>query len=331
VSTLSRFLERCGFHLPFLHDWLDERDNLRRKTRALTDDLEIVHRELAVLSGQWMPPGHFYSPIPSIPEIEMKRDSIFHIEKEIPGIDLKETRQLELLDHFLSWYEELPFPDIKTPGHRYWYENPNYSYSDAIVLYSMMRYLRPKRIVEVGSGYSSCAMLDVDELFLGKSIEFTFIEPYPERLLLNVITDSDRSRLKILDKNVQDVELGVFRKLGPGDILFIDSSHVSKTGSDVNYLLFTVFPVLKPGVFIHVHDIFHPFEYPPEWVFEGRAWNEAYLLRAFLTHNKAYEIQFFTSYVFRYFLDRIESQLPLMLKCPGGGIWLTKNGNLNAA
>jgi len=136
-----------------------------------------------------MPPGHFYSPIPSIPESKAGTIRYFRIQKEIPGINLNEKCQLELLDHFRAWYPELMFPITKTPGHRYWYDNPNYSYADAIVLYSMMRHLRPKRIIEVGSGHSSCAMLDVDEQFFGKTIEFMFIEPYPERLLLDVITE----------------------------------------------------------------------------------------------------------------------------------------------
>ena len=272
-----------------------------------------------------MPPGHFYSPIPSLPDLEASRESIFRSDRRsLPGINLNENSQLELLDVFRHWYKEQPFTAARTPDRRYYFENPNYSYADAIVLYSMMRHLRPRRIIEVGSGHSSCAMLDVDELFFGKSIEFTFIEPYPERLLLDVITETDRSRLRIFGKNVQEVELRVFQELEAGDILFIDSSHVSKTGSDVNYLMFNVLPSLKSGVYIHIHDIFHSFEYPLDWALEGRAWNEAYLLRAFLSHNDAFEIRFFTSYLMHYFQSRFESEFPLMVKNPGGSIWLSR-------
>ena len=272
-----------------------------------------------------MPPGHFYSPIPSIQDLEARRESIFCDTKEIQGVELNEQSQLDLLDRFRQWYPEQPFTSGKVPNRRYYFENPNYSYADGIVLYFMMRYCRPKRIIEVGSGHSSSAMLDVDELFFGKSIEFTFVEPYPERLLLDVITDTDRSQLRIIAKNVQDVELRVFQGLEPGDILFIDSSHVSKTGSDVNYLMFKVLPVLKSGVHIHIHDIFHSFEYPLDWALQGRAWNEGYLLRAFLSHNAAFKIEFFTSYLMHHFRSRFESEFPLMMQCPGGGIWLFKN------
>ena len=112
--------------------------------------------------------------------------------------------------------------------------------------------------------------------------------------------------------------------IGVRDILFIDSSHVTITGSDVNYLMFKILPLVNAGVHIHFHDIFYPFEYPPEFAFEGRAWNEAYLLRAFLSYNRAFEIRFFTTYLITYFRERFETEFPLFLHCTGGSIWLRK-------
>ncbi len=111
------------------------------------------------------------------------------------------------------------------------------------------------------------------------------------------------------------------------DILFIDSSHVSKTGSDVNHLLFKILPLLNDGVMIHFHDIFFPFEYPQWWAFEGRAWNEAYLLHAFLAHNRAYQIEFFNTYVIDRYRERIAAEFPLFLKNEGGSLWLRKVGD----
>ena len=306
MRSLKIFLEHVGFHLPVLHDWLAERDDLRTK-----------------YNGLWTKPGHFYSPIPSLTELENSRNAIFSDSKELAGIDLNLETQLDLLDRFQVWYDEQPFPAEKTPNRRYHFENPNFSYSDALVLYFMMRHLHPRRIIEVGSGFSSCAMLDVDELFL-KGTEFTFIEPYPEKLLLNLLSETERSRLRIFSRNVQEIDPAVFQELEPNDILFIDSSHVSKTGSDVNYLMFKVLPALQPGVHIHVHDIFQSFEYPAEWVFQGRAWNESYLLRAFLSFNDKFKIQFFTSYLMHHFHNRFETRFPLMLKCPGAGIWISR-------
>ena len=102
-----------------------------------------------------------------------------------------------------------------------------------------------------------------------------------------------------------------FSSLGENDILFIDSSHVSKTHSDVNYLFFEILPRLRAGVYVHVHDVFYPFEYPREWVYQGRGWNEAYLTRAFLQYNSAFTIQLFNSFLERFHVALLEREMPL--------------------
>jgi hypothetical protein len=112
--------------------------------------------------------------------------------------------------------------------------------------------------------------------------------------------------------------------LRSGDVLFVDSSHVAKIGSDVNSLFFDVLPNLAPGVVVHVHDIHYPFEYPKDWVFEGRAWNEAYLLRAFLTMNTDYEILLFNSYLSCFHIDEVAQLMPGWRINPGGSIWLRR-------
>ena len=155
-------------------------------------------------------------------------------------------------------------------------ENPAFATVTPSFFYCILRHTRPARVIEVGSGYSSCALLDTNELFFGNSIACTFIEPYPQ-LLTSLLKDGDDSRITVVAKNLQDVELSVFSELSAGDVLFVDSSHVSKTNSDVNYVFFEILPRLSSGVYIHFHDIFYPFEYPKEWVYQGRAWNEAYL------------------------------------------------------
>ena len=102
----------------------------------------------------------------------------------------------------------------------------------------------------------------------------TFIDPYPERLL-GLLRPEDHDRAEIRVEPVQAVDLAVFDVLGPGDVLFIDSTHVARTGGDVVHDVFTILPRLASGVRVHFHDMFYPFEYPAAWVFEGRAWNEA--------------------------------------------------------
>jgi len=88
------------------------------------------------------------------------------VPRELPGIDLNEAGQLRLFDELRKFYDQQPFPETENRGARYWFQNPAYSYSDAILLYCLMCYLCPRKIIEVGSGYSSCAMLDTNELFL---------------------------------------------------------------------------------------------------------------------------------------------------------------------
>jgi predicted O-methyltransferase YrrM len=255
--------------------------------------------------------------------LKVNENEVFDIPPAVRGIDLNETEQNDLLKKFGALYPEQPFTAEKTSGRRYFFENPNYSYADAIILYCMIRHLRPRRIVEIGSGYSSCAMLDVSELFFDNAIQCTFIDPYPQ-LLRKMIRDSDFARTRIIGQKVQDVDVGIFRELEASDILFIDSSHVVKTGSEVNYILFKILPLLAKGVYIHFHDIFYPFEYPQGWVFEGRAWNEAYLLRAFLQYNRAFKIRFFMTYLLQNHRSTFESHLPLCLRNTGANLWLEK-------
>jgi hypothetical protein len=130
-----------------------------------------------------------------------------------------------------------------------------------------------------------------------------------------------------LKKRLQDIDLDIFNKLSDGDILLIDSTHVSKIFSDVNLLLFEILPSLSKGVYIHFHDIFFPFEYPKSWMIEGRAWNEAYILRAFLQYNNCFSIEFFTSYLDFLYRDVLIEKLPLMKRSIGGSIWIKKLSN----
>jgi hypothetical protein len=321
-----------------------ENDVLRNKVTDLEYALDAASDKLAEVSETleraqqsyesafagseplFVPPGHFYSPIPSMKDLKLNEIEIFDFPSEVRGVDLNQNGQLARLEEFIELSAQQPFTPEAIPGRRYYLDNINFSYNDAIVLFCMMRHLKPRRIIEVGSGHSSCAMLDVNELFFNDSIEFTFIEPHPE-LLRSLIKDSDLSQIRLLDQKVQDVDAGIFRELKASDILFIDSSHVSKTGSDLNYLLFKVLPLLNEGVVVHFHDIFYPFEYPKEWAFQGRAWNEVYLLRAFLQYNDAFEIQFFNSFLNHYYRDRIASASPLWMRGPGGSLWLKKTSH----
>lgn len=272
----------------------------------------------------FVPLGHFYSPMPSLDEISKDEQRIFAVPQELAGIDLNVDEQLRLLAVFADYYKELPFRDEETPGLRYKFLNSMYSYSDAICLYGMIRHLKPQSILEVGAGYSSCVMLDTNELFFGNRISCAFIEPNPQQFL-SLLKKKDLERIEIVPSRLQEVSLSRFAALSANDILFIDSTHVSKIGSDVNYLIFEILPVLQSGVYIHFHDIFYPFEYPKQWIFDlGIVWSEAYLLRSFLQYNSTFRIAFFNTYLERFYEQIFRDSMPLCLKNRGGSLWLRK-------
>lgn len=274
---------------------------------------------------EFVPAGHFYSALPDLARVRAEAARIFpEPPRTLPGIQLREATQLELLERLRPLYETQPFSALRRPELRYFFENPAFGYPDALALHMLLRHFRPRRLIEVGSGYSSAVTLDTRDLFLGGSTELTFIEPYPE-LLRSLLRPGDEARVSVLGRPVQEVPLSVFEPLGPGDVLFIDSTHVSKVGSDVNHLYHEVLPRLRPGVLVHVHDVFHPFEYPLEWILEGRAWNEAYLLRAFLTGNPEWEIVLFNSFLMRFHRAWFAEHMPLFLKlASGGSLWLRR-------
>lgn len=284
----------------------------------------VAERDAVVKASGFVPPGHFYSPVVSIEEAKRDERRIFEdIPRTLAGIDLNESGQLENLERFEQLYSSIDFPETKSSNYRYYYDNPAYSYSDAIMLHCMMRWAKPKRIIEVGSGFSSCAMLDTNERHLDLSVEFTFVEPYP-RLLKSLVRSDDLDSVNIIESRLQDVPVNHFLQLSSDDFLFIDSTHVSKTGSDVNYLLFEILPNLKSGVYIHIHDIFYPFEYPKEWIFGGRSWNEIYALRAFLQFNAEFTVEMMNTFVEHFHPQRFATRMPLCLKNTGGSIWLRK-------
>jgi predicted O-methyltransferase YrrM len=294
---------------------------LRRSPSASELQARLARYELG-----WEP-GHFYSPIPDLDDIRRREATIFRgADAPLAGIDLREEAQLALLGDLGAESAEHPWGREARAGVRYRFENPNFQEGEALVLLALMRLARPRRVIEVGSGYSSCALLDVNDRFLDGTVRCTFIEPYPE-LLHELVGDK---QLDVRPAPVQEVPLPLFDELGRDDMLIIDSTHVAKVGSDVNHLMFEVLPRLAPGVLVHVHDIFQGFEYSREWVYQGRAWNEAYVLRAFLMFNSAWEIVFFNSYIAARHPEAFAASLPPAAESPGASLWLRRRGQGDA-
>jgi len=295
---------------------------VKRFIKPFIDQLPYIRKLVEQVKSQGpFPAGHYYSPIPSKADVLAYVNSRRPPGRELLGLRLNEKGQNELLNEFTHFYKDLPFSEKQNPEHRYYYDNLFFNYSDAIFLYCFLRKHLPKRIVEVGSGFSSAVMLDTIDSCFSQKPEITFIEPYPERLA-SLLREGDRSRVALIDRKVQEVSSDVFLSLQSGDFLFIDSSHVMKCGSDLQLLMFEILPRLQPGVFVHFHDVFYPFEYPSEWLLKGRYWNENYVLRAFLSWNTEWQIRFFNSYVQLMFGDLIKAKMPLCAKDTGSSLYI---------
>jgi hypothetical protein len=283
-----------------------------------------VQRETGAVVND--PPGNYSSPIPALNEVRAREHEIFACPETLPGIDLRVPEQLALANELAPFAEDQPFGDEARDGLRYRFDNRYFRWPDALVLHCILRWARPRRLIEIGSGFSSAAILDTNDRFLDGTMSCTFVEPYPSRLK-QLLQHGDAGRHQVIDQPVQSVDLDLFDALGPNDILFVDSSHVAKIGSDVNRIVFDVLPRLREGVLVHFHDIGWPFEYPREWIYEGRAWNEAYLLRAFLDYNDAFEIMFFNHYLSLFHEAEVAARMPLWAREAGGSLWIRRSGD----
>lgn len=268
-------------------------------------------------------PGHYASPIPNLTEAleELEREKGL---TEIPGIDLNFNGQSEVVKKLAPIVQTIPYEDKRSDQFRYFFENSMFQHSDGSILYGIINLVEPKRIIEVGSGFSSAIMLDINERKEKERMKLTFTEPYPERLN-SLISSNDKQNVIIIEKKIQDIDLKIFNELEENDILFLDTSHIAKTGSDVTYWTFNILPRLKKGVLIHIHDIFWPFNYSEQWIKNEKCYNEAYLIRAFLQFNETFEIFLFNSYLKSVHTEFFNSSFPSLIEHHGGGsLWLRK-------
>jgi hypothetical protein len=304
------------------------RELLRRVVQHIpgyqTVDRYLLYRYTNSYFPEPYPRGHYYSPLPDISEVQSRAAILFCKDIDLgPSIDLKPEMQQQLLTELAAYYGDFCWPEQPSNDFRFHLGQSVFCHGDAVILHAMLRHFAPKRIIEVGSGFSSALMLDVDARFLQGQTQLTFIEPYPEQLL-SLFHNNDLEKCTVIGDKLQNVPLCTFHQLEANDILFVDSTHVSKIGSDVNRIVFDILPILRLGVLVHFHDILWPFEYLPQLIAEGKAWNEAYLLRAFLQYNSHFEIILFNSFVGHAFKELLESNMPMFLRKTGGSLWLRK-------
>jgi hypothetical protein len=263
--------------------------NLRRGNLRLTDlhrsDTAVsayaFARSLFARLGLQVVVKSFYSPIPDLKALSAET---WERRSDLAGVKFDLESQLELLYELEMYLHEFDPPRRKLTAHGYYRENPSYGTGDADVLYAMTRRFQPECIVELGSGFTTLVLAQaLRENGAGK---LRVYDPYP-----GVVGSQTPGVGELQPMPAQEVPLGVFAELESDDFLVVDTTHTVKTGGDVNRIILDVLPRLAPGVLVHFHDIFLPYEYPREWPERfGLFWSEQYLLQAFLAMNRDYEV-----------------------------------------
>ncbi len=271
-------------------------------------------------------PVHFYSPIPDTRELR-KNFKSWYREGDLAGVDFRLNEEIALVNEGLRAYaaecNKLPaYSEVLAQGY-----GEGFSAVDAHILHTMIRHVKPRKMIEVGSGVSTVFSLNAlsqNNQETGAPSRLTCIEPYPLDGLCKLQRESV---IDLVRKPVQEVSLELFRTLGPNDVLFIDSSHVLKLDSDVSYLYLEVLPNLNKDVIIHIHDISWPYPTPPpeEWIFKRHMfWTEASLLHAFLIHNSAFKILLCSSYLYHKSPDVLPSVFEVSPTNTPSSMWLQK-------
>lgn len=269
--------------------------------------------------------GHYYSPMYDARELAERRARIWpHPPRATPDLDWREAAQLELCEQVFASQEPLALRRRESDNPtEYWADNDQYPALDAWVLAALLRHLRPHRMIEVGSGFSSLVSAQVNREELGRRMSFACIEPYPRQFLLDGVEGISELRVE----QVQDSPLELFTALGPDDVLFVDTSHTVKTGGDVAWIFHELIPRLAPGVHVHIHDFFLPGDYPESWVLEGWGWNELYLARSFLSFNRAFEVVWGAQFMLQRHLEAVLRAFPGQreyLERGGGALWIRR-------
>lgn len=282
---------------------------LFRKLRSndfLLSAMVFAFRKLQRL-GISVGPNHFYWPVPDLASLESRRS----VSSEIASApELGLPKQVELLENLSARYsDEWNFPEQPTNDSEYHSCNGFFETVDAQVAYAMVRHFKPSNVIEVGGGFST--------RLLAQALRVNFEQDGVQSQLTTIDPGLDRSQqlslpqeVGVIQRPVQEIDLGLFSSLKGGDILFLDSSHVVSVGSDVVYEYLEVIPRLGKGVVIHAHDIFLPFDYPDELVGNLSFWSEQYLLQAFLSFNPCFEVLWSSSAMQTHHSETLDQTFP---------------------
>lgn len=270
-----------------------------------------VHK-VGLRAGVQILPNHFYSPVPDLRWLKQTRNT-WARKSEMPGVATDLEDQVGLLRRVcLPYREEYEGNTVYQDAveHK---AGSGYGYVEAQALHGVIRHFNPRRVIEVGSGVSSyciAAALDRNAEETGQRARMTCIEPYPADHLRALPS------VELREQPVQEVPVSIFEELDAGDLLFIDSSHAVKTGSDVNFVVLEVLPRLRPGVVVQVHDIYFPYDYSPDVLQTLFHWNETALYHAYLVHNDRVRILFCLSQLHHERPDALRRSSPSIDRCP---------------
>jgi len=277
-------------------------------------------------TGVKVVPCNFYSSVPSITEIEnsFEYSSVQPPYAASPVFGLPETSRdlLETLTGYSSEFQPAEEGSEESPVGFFW-KNSQFSYSDAMSYFAFLRHLKPKRVVEIGAGFST--LVAMDAIAKNGTGEITCVEPFPRAFL----EKTDKILLKKMPAQEITVEW-LNSYLCDGDVLFIDSTHTVKTGSDCLHIYLRLLPYLKHDVYVHAHDIYLPFGMPKDWLLDQHIyWTEQYLLLAFLLDNPKTEFLFGSSY-HKWANEKLLSEFMHGRAMPGGGsFWFRYCGSHN--
>jgi hypothetical protein len=265
---------------------------------------------------------HYYEPLLQPGHLRRPLD----VDRDLPGLDLNVSGQLEMLESFNFAPELTQLAMDVTPDHQYYYNNGYFESGDAEFFYSMIRLRKPRLLIEVGSGFSSLLAIKALEAnraeLPGYACRHICIEPFERPWLQQLDVEMIRTP-------VERCDLSLLSDLTADDILFIDSSHVIRPQGDVLFEYLELLPRLKPGVFVHIHDIFTPRDYPRQWLIERtRFWNEQYLVEAFLSFNSSFEIVGALNYLKHHHPHALAAKCPILARQfasrEPGSLWLRR-------
>jgi hypothetical protein len=266
--------------------------------------------------GYHIIPNHFYYPVPDLGALA----STYRERIPPSGLDLRPEFQLSMLEEVFPKYadEYNSFPVKPTPPPHFYLDNDAFTGIDPAVYYSMIRWLRPNTIIEIGSGHST--LLGAQATKANGETQLVCIDPFPRDFIARGIPNVSQ-----VLQPVESMDVGYFQRLKKNDILFVDSSHVVRTGGDVNFIILEILPTLAKGVVVHFHDIYLPFEYPKELIFEHHFfWTEQYVLQAYLAEKRNAEVLFATNFAVKEFPDRVRATFPKALFWGGASFWFRK-------